>query len=50
MLLPEQDAYLIIAVLQGLTLQWLAEGVDSGFGERIEPLMRRFAAMLATPV
>lgn len=47
---PEEDAYLIIAVLQGLTLQWLSAGVDSDYGERIEPLMRRFAAMLTASV
>ena len=46
---PAEDAQLIIAVMQGLTLQWLAAGVDSDFGGRVEPLMRRFATMLTAP-
>ena len=46
---PGEDAQLITAMLQGLTLQWLAAGEDSDFGERVEPPMRRFAEMLTTP-
>lgn len=46
---PEEDAHLLIALLQGLTLRWLAAGAESDFKERVPALMRRFAEMLQTP-
>lgn len=42
---PEVDATLLIAVLNGLKLEWLAEGERSAFAERIPALARRLAEL-----
>jgi len=43
---PAVDATLLIAVLNGLKLEWLAEGERSVFAERIPALARRLAELL----
>ena len=42
---PEVDAALLIAVLNGLKLEWLAEGERSAFAARIPALARRLAEL-----
>jgi hypothetical protein len=42
---PEVDATLLIAVLNGLKLEWLAEGEHSAFARRIPALARRLAEL-----
>ena len=43
---PETDATLLIAALNGLKLEWLAEGERSAFARRIPALTKRLAALL----
>ena len=42
---PETDATLLIAALNGLKLEWLAEGERSAFAERVPALARRLAEL-----
>jgi AcrR family transcriptional regulator len=42
---PDVDATLLIAVLNGLKLEWLAEGERSAFAARIPVLARRLAEL-----
>ena len=43
---PEVDATLLVAALNGLKLEWLAEGERSAFAERVPALARRLAELL----
>ena len=43
---PEDDATLLICALNGLRLEWLAEGERSRFAERIPALAERLAGLL----
>ena len=42
---PEVDATLLIAALNGLKLEWLAEGERSAFAARIPALARRLSEL-----